>query len=114
MKENTMNKALSAAEYLIRFADPVKVLGRDDELKCVIDRIKMPALPLLASNKAQREQMNETAVKRLLKGIKDAVAEQNNKPFFVPLYELETPFEGEEPAVDEPLTIEQFEKLCHE
>lgn len=105
---------LSAAEYLFRFEPPIKVLGRSNELKCVIDRIKMPAVPLLASNKHLREQMNMTKWSKFVKDIKDAIEQEKNKPFFVPLYAVEIPFEGEEPDVGEAMTIEQFERLCHE
>lgn len=104
----------AAFEYLFRFAPPIQVLGRDHELKCVLDRIKMPAMPLLASNKQQREQMSMTKWRKFIKDIKDAIEQEKSKPFFVPLYEVEIPLEGQEPDVGEAMTIEQFEKLCHE
>lgn len=80
---------LNAAQWYL-FGSPIPVLGRSLKVRPVIERIPMPPLPLLQSNRAEREALKKKGMmcffKQLYKNItqefKCAYKEESNKPFY--------------------------------
>ena len=123
MKQTTSdsNGMHAAYDYIFRCHEPIAVLGRDNKLSSVINRIIPPPLPLLASNKHQRMQMSMTKFKKMqmkcnaiVDEFKLAIEQEKQKPFYAPSYTV-VPLSQEEAAqCPEPLTLKQFEALCNE
>lgn len=100
-------------------------LGRDAKTRQFLSKIKMPALPLLLSNKELRESLkpreksplfgivsNAISQKaaKLSKSVTRAIREERQKKQTHILYRLESPKSGE--WIDEsPLTEEQFKAM---
>lgn len=126
MKDNTIfrnaNELEPAQRYLFR--SQVPVLGRSPHLACVINQLKMPPLPLLMSNIEQRRALQKQGVlscllagaririENLHKALAEAIEQEKQKPFFVPLYYIEDAAPHEQ-LEQEPLTMEQFNQLCN-
>lgn len=111
-----------AQQYLFR--SNVPVLGRSPQLTAVINQIKMPALPLLRSNREQRLALQKTGILSCLltgarvrienmhKVLVDAIEQEKQKPFFVSLYYTEDAAPHEQ-LQQKPLTMKQFNELCN-
>jgi hypothetical protein len=102
--ERSIKELEAAQKYL--FKEEVPVIGRSSKFQCVIDQLDMPLLPRLQSNIEEREKLKKGGIARFLvkgackkinvivKTFTDAIAQENEKPFYSFLYTVET-IEGE-------------------
>lgn len=114
----------AAQKYLLH---PMIVFGRSEHDAQLIQRLKMPALPLLMSNRKQRQKLiKQSFLKRWLasatfkciamnKVFKRAFEQEKQKQMVVYKFELQSLLQAplqHEYVDDNPLTMEQFQQLC--
>lgn len=114
----------AAQKYLLR---PMIVFGRSEHDAQLIQRLKMPALPLLMSNRKQRQKLiKQWFLKRWLafatfkciamnKVFKRALKQEKQKQMVIHKFELQSLLQAplqHEFVDDNPLTMEQFQQLC--
>jgi hypothetical protein len=109
----TTNQINTACDYI--FGERLFCIGDNDwRSRAVISALKMPSLPLLASNKKERDALKnkqQSMIQKAIHEIKEAIKEEQAKPFLSPKgYELEESDEVNENA----LTEEEFAKWCEE
>ena len=113
---------LAAAQRYI-FRDVLPVLGNSPHLTVVINKLNMPALPRLMSNIEERKKLIKNGIFRtfiqgangriqiIKKVISEAIEQERHKSFYVPLYYLEEALPHEQ-VHQEPMTYEEFQKMC--
>jgi hypothetical protein len=109
----TINQVNTACDYI--FNKRLFCIGSDDfRSRAFISSLEMPPLPLLMSNREEREALKKkqrSMIQKTIHEIKEAIKEEQAKPFLSPKgYELEESDEVNENA----LTEEEFTKWCEE
>ena len=115
------SELVAAQRYIFR--DVVPVLGSSPQLTVVINKLAMPALPRLMSNIEERKKLIKNGIFRtIIQGangriqiikrvIGEAIEQEKRKAFYVPLYSLEEALPHEQ-LHQEPMTFEEFQKMC--
>ncbi len=109
----TVGQINAACDYI--FGERLFYIGGNDpRSRTFISALEMPPLPLLMSNREQREALKKnqrSMIQKTIHEIKEAIKEEQAKPFLSPKgYELEESDEVNENA----LTEEEFAKWCEE
>lgn len=111
-----LNELDAAQQYLF---GTMPVIGSSDMFTSVITRMKMPQLPKLMSNKAEREALETTRLTRVITYLNQqyslvvqAIEQEHNKPF-QPFkgYTITPPLPGE--YIDNtPMSYDEFKQYC--
>jgi hypothetical protein len=116
LPERNFNELNAAQRYLF---DITPVIGESVLFTPVIAQMKMPLLPRLMSNKAEREALETTIFTRVKKFFNEqrdifvqAIEQERNKAFLIfKGYILTDPLPGE--YVDNsPMSYDEFKQLC--
>jgi hypothetical protein len=118
---------LDAAQNYLYAHDPIIVFGRSKHDAQLLNRIKMPALPLLMSNRRERAKLCTPNVfkrcfgfatfkcRALIKVITRAIKQEKQKQMIIWQFNLQMQLQDplpHEPVEQNPMTHEQFMQLC--
>lgn len=118
---------LDAAQNYLYAHDPIIVFGRSKHDAQLLHRIKMPALPLLMSNRRERAKLHKPwflkrcigsatfKCRALIKVIKRAIKQEKQKQMIIWHFDLQMQLQDplpHEPVEQNPMTHEQFMQLC--
>lgn len=116
LPQRDFNELNAAQRYLFGVTP---VIGQSVVYTQVINQLKMPSLPKLVGNKAEREALEVTLLTRINKFIKrqfelfiQAIEQERNKPF-LPFrgYVITNPLPGE--YIDNsPMSFDEFKQMC--
>ena len=116
LPERNFNELNAAQRYLFGV---MPVIGTSDMFTPVIMHMKMPRLPKLMSNKAEREALETTTLTQFVNFLKqkynlivEAIEQERNKTFqSFKGYTLTTPLPGEY-VNKSPMSYDEFKQLC--
>ena len=116
LPQRDINELDAAQQYLF---GTIPVIGESVMFTRIIAQMKMPLLPRLMSNKAEREALETTIFTRIVSVIKHQwslvvqAAEQERNKTFLPFksYTITNPLPGE--YIDNsPISYAEFKQLC--
>jgi len=116
LPQRDFNELNAAQQYLF---GTIPVIGESMMFTRVIAQMKMPPLPRLMCNKAEREALETTIFTRIGKVFKQqcdlfiqAIEQERNKAFLIfKGYILTDPLPGEY-VDDSPMSYDEFKQLC--